>query len=837
MTSSQLQQARDLFLEIIDLPAEDRAARLALRCADDAELHARVEALLQADADNAAVGSVLEQPLIEIEGASEPIPKQVGTYVIRAVAGAGGMGAVFDGLHEPTRRRAAVKLLRAGVASERGRERFRIEAESLARLSDPGIAQVFDAGVAEVVYADGTRVKRPFIAMEFVDGRPIVEFARAAELRVADRLRLIERVLRAVHHAHQRAVIHRDLKPGNMLVTREGTPKIVDFGIARLIDATHGGVTDVGQMIGTVRYKSPEQVAGDSGSIDTRTDVYSVGAILYELLAERPLVPIDTGASLGAAIQVLQLTPDRLSKIRPDLAGDIDAIVHKAIEREPEARYGSAAVFADDLQRFLEGREVSARAPGAVERFVRIVKRNKARVALVAVIAISLLGGIVGTSWGLVRAERARRAEAEQRRVAESAEADSNAFSNFLVNRVLATARPKDMQQGLGVDVTVVDALREAEKHLDSDFAGRPAAEAIARRAIGVTWRYLGEFDKAEAHIRRAVEVAETALGPAHETTLDIRNSQLVLLQQMERNADGIAVQQQIVKGLDAALGPHSRRTLSARYNLAIYRAKTADYATALKELEAVHADRASALGADDVETLTTLSDIAELRMLLGDAERAVQIQEDLNAKLRTRFGDDNPQTLSAQYRLAILLQHQGQHERAAKLLEEVLPKLRQSLGNQHVTTLDAVARLFVGYVALEKFDQAAVLAREYADGQAKLLGERSSQLALILSSTAGRFLAAKQYRLSEEFARRSLALYQEIAPDSAAYFESQCFLGESLAAQNRLSEAEPLLTSGLAGLDRQPKLSRRHKDRQHPAREALMRIQQSTGRGPATRP
>jgi serine/threonine protein kinase len=836
MSDPASNEVEQLFLDLLDLPVEARAGHLEKRCGKNEELKKLVSRLLEADSENQSDNS-LDSPVAQ--AIEDPAPSRVGSYRVTAIAGEGGMGAVYDCVHEPTGRRAAVKLIRAGVATAQGRERLRIEAETLARLNDPGIAQLYDAGVADVTWLDGTPSRRPFIAMEFVEqAATLLEHVRTHSLSLRARVALMEQVVRAVHHAHQRGVIHRDLKPGNVLVTPDGKPKVVDFGIARLIDSTADGVTVTGQVLGTLRYMSPEQLNAQPQLLDTRTDIYSLGAILYELLASRPLIELDSGSSLAAAVQLIGTPPARLATIKPEYRGDLDAIVHKAIERDPNDRYESASAFADDLERFLDGREVSARAPTTIERFVRTVRHNKGRFAGAAVVLLSLLAGTVFATWGMVRAERARRDEAEQRRVAElneqkakSAEADSKAFSEFLVNRVLATARPQGMQEGLGVDVKVVDAIAAAEKHLATDFANRPAAEAVARRAIGVTWRYRGDLEKAEKHVRRAAELAESSLGPGHELTLDIRNSLVVLLQQMDRNTEGVATQDAIVRGLEAALGPHHRRTIGARYNLAIYRAKSGDYATALKELERVHADRAVVVGADNAETLSTLSDIAEIHMHLGAPEKAVRIQEEMLSKLRGQVGDDHPQLLTAQYRLAFLYQRTGNYDRAARLLEQSLPGLRKTLGEGNITTLDAMAKLSQCYLALRDFDRAIPLIRDYAAGQSRLTGERSPQTGLMLSSCAIRLLLAEQFAAAEEFARKSLLLHQEIAPKTLPFLESQCLLGQSLRGQGRFEPAEPLLVDGLAGLDQQAELPKRYRECRQQARQSLIALYESTGR------
>jgi tRNA A-37 threonylcarbamoyl transferase component Bud32/tetratricopeptide (TPR) repeat protein len=834
MSSTGNEKVEEFFLELVDVPATARAARLSELCGGDTSLYDQVWRLLAADEsasaahDSGIVGGF----------ASDPVPVRVGQYVINGVAGEGGMGAVYDALHEPTRRRAAVKLLRIATSTNLGRSRMRVEAETLGRLDSPNIARLYDAGVTEIEYADGRRGHHPFIAMEFVEGRSIVDFACQNKLTDRQRLALVQRVAEAVHHAHQRGVMHRDLKPRNVLVLADGTPKVVDFGIARLIDAAGDNVTQTGQLLGTLRYMSPEQTAGDHRNVDTRTDVYALGAIAFELLTDRPMISIDTGASLTDAMKILQTPPPRIAQLRPELAGDVDAIVHKATAFDVNDRYSSAQALADDLRAFLEGRDITARAPTALERFGRYVRRNKVPVAVAATLVALLVGGIFGTSWGLVRAQRARRSEVVQRLSAEksataaqSAEADSRAFSNFLVNRVLATARPADIQGGLGIDVKVIDAIQHAEEHLDADFAGRPGAEAIARQAIGATWRNRGEFVKAERQLRRADELAAQALGPASEVTLDIRNSLLVLLQQMDKNEEGIRLQEEIVKGFESIYGPRDPRTLSTKYNLAIYRAKSGDFATALKMLEQVHADRIAALGADDARTLSTIADIAELHLLLGDGAKAVEMQRELVETFGSKLGDASPQTVTSQYRLACLLQRINRVEEAIDLHEAVIPKLAKTVGERNATTLDAKLQLAKCYLTSTHSERAMPLIREYADGQSAQLGGSTIQTLRMFNGVTALLLRAKELTGAEELARRAVAHATGSNADTTEAFEATALLGQTLAAGGKPAEAEPLLSDAINKLQAAPSLDAPARQLLRSAMLALANIYERTNR------
>ncbi len=429
MVSDDLwQRAQEVFDRVRALPRELRSAELDRSCAGDGELRAEVESLLEHDTQLAT--EFLESPAVRLRHrrtdsdtwAEGLLKKQVGQYRLRRLIAAGGMGCVFEAQQEHPARSVAVKLLRPGNGAASAVARFRTEPEFLGRLQHPNIAQVYEAGI----HGDSTG-PLPYFAMELVpQAQPLTEFASTARLDLKARLALFAKVCDAVQHAHQKGILHRDLKPANVLVGSDGEPKVIDFGVARATDSDVTLATQhthAGDLIGTLRYMSPEQCDGDAGKIDTRSDIYSLGVTLYELLTGAQ--PYNTsGTTVYAAIRIIKdELPRRPSDVNRALRGDLDAILLKALEKEPARRYSSAAALADDLRRVLAHEPISARAPGLGYLLARFMRRHaweSAALGLALVSAVVLLSILWINSQHA--AERAVLAQAAYRGALQSAE-------------------------------------------------------------------------------------------------------------------------------------------------------------------------------------------------------------------------------------------------------------------------------------------------------------------------------------------------------------------------------------------------------------------------------
>jgi predicted Ser/Thr protein kinase len=429
MNEPPYDRVQTLFDQAVVLPAQERAAFLEVACAGDAALRTEVESLLACDAsfpEGAGDKDVLQSPLARVLGSTWVAPgpgpgewplgpsRRVGRYRILGRIAEGGMGAVYEAEQDDPRRAVALKVIRPGLASPALLARFRHESQILGRLHHPGIAQIYEAGVAE----DG----QPFFAMEFIRGRPLHEYARQQALPLRERLELLARVCDAVQHAHDQGVIHRDLKPANILVDESGQPKVLDFGVARATNAdllTGAGLTRTGQLLGTPNYMSPEQVAADPAAIDQRADVYALGVILFELLTHRLPYQLDNRPLAEVARLIQEQEPPRLGSINPELRGDVETIVAKALEKLPSRRYQSAAELAADLRRWLAREPIQARPPSALYQLRQFARRHKALVGGVLATVTALVLGLVGTILFAVGEARQRREAEDKTREAQ----------------------------------------------------------------------------------------------------------------------------------------------------------------------------------------------------------------------------------------------------------------------------------------------------------------------------------------------------------------------------------------------------------------------------------
>ena len=507
----------DLFERAIQLAAADRSAFLAENAPED-KIRAEVEDLLAQALATSTLESQLgrvaddarevlrESPRDEQVTSEDShstvidprthIPKKIGKYSIQQVIGTGGMGTVFLAHQQQPRRRVALKVMKHGVASRSALRRFEFESQILARLRHPNIAQVYDAGTHD----DGSGAV-PYFVMEYIPkAKPINEYAEEKQLAIEDRLKLFTKVCDAAHHGHQKGIIHRDLKPGNILVDSSGEPKIIDFGVARATDsdmAVTTVLTDIGQLIGTLQYMSPEQCEADPADIDIRTDVYALGVVLYELLCDE--LPYDvTDVVIHEAARVIQnQQPARLSTVNRTLGGDVETITMKALEKERDRRYKSAEALGHDIHKYLNNEPIEARPPSVVYQIRMFARRNRTIFAAMLAIAAVLVLATTVSIFFLVRANNAAhnlQIEVSQRETAETKalDAEQNALNEAkdaqTARDAAVDAKEEAVSQAYFASVL---AARSAIKNNEMDAARRSLDRAPESHR---NWEW-GHFD------------------------------------------------------------------------------------------------------------------------------------------------------------------------------------------------------------------------------------------------------------------------------------------------------------------------------------------------------
>ena len=398
-SAARHERVKDIFAITLGLPEAERAAKLDTECGDDQALRAEIESLL-AHATEASTLSVLEPPTAP---RTDPlIGSTIGRYHIKTAIGSGGMGTVYQAMQEQPRRVVALKVMKRGIASKSALRRFEYESQILARLRHPGIAQIYEAGTHE----DESGESVPFFAMEYIPAHmPITRYAEQKKLGTRERLDLFARVCDAVQHGHGKGIIHRDLKPSNILVDSSGQPKIIDFGVARSTDSDLAVTTlqtDIGQLIGTLQYMSPEQCLADPTDLDTRSDVYALGVVLYELLCGKPPYDISKAAVFEATRIIRESTPARPSTISKTLRGDVETVVMKALEKDRDRRYRSATELGEDLRHYLNNEPISAQPPSLSYQVQMFAKKNRTVFRAGAVVILTLVIGVLGTTTGMV---------------------------------------------------------------------------------------------------------------------------------------------------------------------------------------------------------------------------------------------------------------------------------------------------------------------------------------------------------------------------------------------------------------------------------------------------
>jgi serine/threonine-protein kinase len=786
-------EADRLFDRALDVPPEDRDRWLEQACAGNAALREQVEALLRADT---AAERFLEldaarcmEPLLN-EADAEGL--RIGPYRVERELARGGMGVVYlaersDGQF---RQRVALKLIKRGMDSDEIHRRFLAERQILAQLDHPHIARLLDGGV--------TGEGQPWFAIEYVDGTPITVHCDSRQLGVEERLRLFLAVCDAVRHAHQNLVVHRDLKPSNILVTAGGQAKLLDFGIAKILREEPGsetGLTRTGLQVMTPQYAAPEQVSG--GPVTTATDVYALGAVLYELLTGRRAHQLGTYTPTEVERVVCEVEPDAPSAaaggmLRKRLRGDLDTITLTALQKSPGRRYSTVDQLAADIRRHLDGLPVSARPDTIRYRAAKFVWRHRLAVAAAAGIALSLMAGLAGTAWqARVAAERARAASAEA--------AKERAVRDFLV-RLFQGAAPAE---ALGRDVTARELLDRGRRELDTALVAQPAVRSQLLAVVANVYGALGFIRQSDTLYGQAVALMRTLPGDHDAELADA----------LEGWAGNLMVQsrfEEVEPLAQEALARRRRRNPDGP-----------DVAGPLRQLGRVQTysgshDSAAALlrralaidlryhGPGSWQVANDADDLGYELLRQGQVTAADSLISAALVTWRRVLPPDHPSLLWTMGNLAAVRRAQGNTTEAQRLLEQVLTAQRRIFPHGHSELVHTLVDLGELLAARGRFAEAESLLAPEAARHRALLGPDNDHAAMLLERLARYRYQVGHYAAAERDLRDALGTWQRtLGPDGRHTLHSTYWLGVYVREQGRYRDAETLFRQAVAGLRR----------------------------------
>ncbi|MCB9846426.1 MAG: serine/threonine protein kinase [Phycisphaeraceae bacterium] len=653
-------------------------------------------------------------------------------YQILDVIGEGGFGIVYRALQlEPVRREVAIKRLKAGMDSRAVVSRFESERQTLARMSHPGIARVFDAGT--------TSAGLPYFVMELVEGPPITRFVQEHGLDLDARLRLMARVCDAVHDAHTKGVMHRDLKPGNILVQQHAdgpAPKVIDFGIAKALAPGDdlGPMTTQG-MIGTPAYMAPEQADPAYGAPDTRTDIYALGAVLYELISGvPPLDPasIQRGTPLSIARALSSHTPLRPStqlqqqhsEAAPRdatprrLRGDLNWIALKCLEREPGRRYESAAALAADIRRHLTNRPIEAGPPSALYRISKFVRRHRAPVVATAAIALLLIASAVTTTLLAIGQARARSRADTEAIEAMRQQTISGTLTDILLNDVIRAADP---EVSADPDMTIREAFLLVADRLEGRFATEPEVRAGIDLFLGRTLLGLGEVDRARVHLERAADLTRDFAGADSPELLGALTGVARSLHKLGRREQGVAVQERVLEGYLRTVGPDHEFTLDTLNNLGFHYLGLGRLADARDALERSLDGRERTVGRDTVDATYAMNNLAIVYERLGQFDLAAPLHREALRIRERELGPEHPLTMSLRAAAAADYSRDGRHDEAIQEALRLLTFRRDHFPAGHANILSTASLLGSIYMTAERYDDAEPLLREAMEGRIAL--------------------------------------------------------------------------------------------------------------------
>lgn len=817
-------RAKQLFFDAVDLPKGERTAFVGRACGEDVALRDAVLALL--GHSDLAGESFLAGPTTGTSGtslasaiASGAPSNAIGPFRPLRIIGEGGMGTVYEAEQHHPRRRVALKVIRGGRLSESLRRRFEHEAEILGRLSHPHIAQLHEFGVSES--------GQLFFAMEFVPGKPLRAFCDEENLPTRARIELMIAICQAVDYAHRQGVIHRDLKPGNILVARHDDkpwPKVIDFGIAKATDAAgfdQTALTMSQQILGTPAYMSPEQIAGDMERIDARTDIYALGVILYELVSGRLPFDLRQRPLAEAARIVREDEPSALTIVAGGSQGarkadrDLSTIVAKTLEKTPARRYASAAELANDLLRYINHEPIVARPASAAYQLRKFAQRHRAIVAGTAAVFVTLIAGIIGTSVALRQALVARDAEQAAKQLAQK-NADE-ARRSARRSEAVVTLLTRDLV-GMGDDprnmrdIRFSEVLDRAAARAEETLSGEPDLRAAVFAALSRSYGTLGlfqpatatadaalraqsemppgqesdlydtyklrgaaalemdRFEAAEADLKKARAGLSALHGEDDARTLDVDSDLAALHERRGEFPKAIALRKRVCDGRRRIFGERSTEYLRAAVGLGASLMRSGDSKAAEAQYRALIAEMESHPGEHTLELSAALHDLTTIYTEIGELDAAeVTCRRVLEITSKTR-DPQHPDVLAARSQLANILSKRGNRSEALRIRQEVVADYRARLGPDHQHTLTAVNNLANSLSMTGRHAEAEPLLRDNLARRIAKFGQTHPDIAEAQEALAGCLVRQKKWSEAVENYEAALEVARRVFPPDSPY-------------------------------------------------------------------